>query len=152
MCRESLFYRVKLKAFEFFYSSYRISSLMSEDIELPELPKREILVQYLGKMLLARGIGLSKHGEPWQLVQLTEPSETGTLNEVPIMAFEVLFLTPEERESGTYVFTNESNELIGAMYCTTYISPTKATCMRSLFSSTSEEQPLVEPNRSRQEL
>ena len=82
---------------------------MSEGIELPELPNRDILAQYLGKMLLARGIGLSKHGEPWQLVQLTEPSETGTLNEVPIMAFEVLFLTPEERESGTYVFTNESN-------------------------------------------
>ena len=150
--RREFFYGVKLKAFEFFYFSYRIYSLMSEDIELPELPNRDILAQYLGKMLLARGIGLSKHGEPWQLVQLTEPSETGALNEVPIMAFEVLFLTPEERESGTYVFTNESNELIGAMYCTTFISPTKATCMRSLFSSTSEEQPLVEPNRSRQEL
>ena len=52
--------------------------------------------------------------------------------------FEVLFLTPERRETGTYIFTNESNELIGAMYCTTFISPTKATCMKSLFSSVQE--------------
>ena len=72
-------------------------------------------------MLLARGFGLPKHGEPWHLVQLTEPSETGTINEVPIMAFEVLFLTPERRETGTYIFTDESNELVGAMYCTTFI-------------------------------
>ena len=125
---------------------------MSEDIDFPEIPRREVLVQYLGKMLLARGIGLPKHGEPWQLVQLTEPTETGTLNEMPIMAFEVLFLTPEARESGTYVFTNESNELIGAMYCDTFISPTKATCMRSLFSSTLEDSEPVEIDPNKEEL
>ncbi|MEE2808829.1 MAG: hypothetical protein VYB73_05910 [Verrucomicrobiota bacterium] len=125
---------------------------MSEDIDFPEIPRREILVQYLGKMLLARGIGLPKHGEPWQLVQLTEPTETGTINEVPIMAFEVLFLTPTERESGTYVFTNESNELIGAMYCTTFISPTQATCMQSIFSSTLEDSEPSRPIPSKEEL
>jgi len=125
---------------------------MSEDIDFPEIPRREILVQYLGKMLLARGIGLPKHGEPWQLVQLTEPTETGTINEVPIMAFEVLFLTPTERESGTYVFTNESNELIGAMYCTTLISPTQATCMQSIFSSTLEDSEPSRPIPSKEEL
>ena len=111
---------------------------MDDNQKLPDLPSRETLSQYLGKMLLARGIGLPKHGEPWHLVQVTEPSETGTINEVPITAFEVLFLTPERRETGTYIFTNESNELIGAMYCTTFISPTKATCMKSLFSSVQE--------------
>ena len=111
---------------------------MDDNQKLPDLPSRETLSQYLGKMLLARGIGLPKHGEPWHLVQVTEPSETGTVNEVPIMAFEVLFLTPERRETGTYIFTNESNELVGAMYCTTFISPTKATCMKSLFSSVDE--------------
>ena len=125
---------------------------MSEDTDFPEIPRREVLVQYLGKMLLARGIGLPKHGEPWQLVQLTEPTETGTVNEVPVMAFEVLFLTPEARESGTYVFTNESNELIGAMYCTTFISPTKATCMQSLFSSTLEDSESVETDPNKEEL
>ena len=111
---------------------------MDDNQKLPDLPSRETLSQYLGKMLLARGIGLPKHGEPWHLVQVTEPSETGTINEVPITAFEVLFLTPERRETGTYILTNESNELIGAMYCTTFISPTKATCMKSLFSSVDE--------------
>lgn len=111
---------------------------MDSNQKLPELPSRETLSLYLGKMLLARGIGLPKHGEPWHLVQVTEPSETGTINEAPITAFEVLFLTPERRETGTYIFTNESNELIGAMYCTTFISPTKATCMKSLFSSVDE--------------
>ena len=108
---------------------------MTNEQNLPDLPSRDTLTKHLGKMLLARGIGLPKHGEPWQLVQVTEPSETGTVNEAPIMAFEVLFLTPERRESGTYIFTNESNELVGAMYCSTFISPTKATCMKSLFSS-----------------
>ncbi len=125
---------------------------MSENTDFPEIPRREILVQYLGKLLLARGIGLPKHGEPWQLVQITEPAETGTINEVPIMAFEVLFLTPTERESGTYVFTNESNELIGAMYCTTFISPTQATCMQSIFSSTLEDSEPFRPSPSKEEL
>ena len=50
----------------------------------PELPTRETLAAYLGKMLLARGSDLPEHGEPWQLVQVTEPSETGTVNEEPI--------------------------------------------------------------------
>ena len=111
---------------------------MDDNQKLPDLPSRETLSQYLGKMLLARGIGLPKHGEPWHLVQVTEPSETGTFNEVPITAFEVLFLTPERRETGTYIFTTESNKLVGAMYCTTFISPTKATCMKSFFSSVQE--------------
>ena len=111
---------------------------MNDELNLPDLPSRDILTKYLGKMLLARGIGLPKHGEPWHLVQVTEPSETGTLDEVPIMAFEVLLLTPKERESGTYIFTNESNDLVGAMYCSTFISPTKATCMKSLFSNIEE--------------
>ncbi|HIG83492.1 MAG TPA: hypothetical protein EYG40_02665 [Verrucomicrobia bacterium] len=125
---------------------------MSENTDFPKIPRREVLVQYLGKMLLARGIGLPKHGEPWQLVQLTEPTETGTINEVSIMAFEVLFLTPKTRESGTYVFTNESNELIGAMYCTTFISSTKATCMQSLFSSTLEDSESIEIDPNKEEL
>ncbi len=54
---------------------------MDDNQKLPDLPSRETLSQYLGKMLLARGIGLPKHGEPWHLVQVTEPSETGTLKE-----------------------------------------------------------------------
>ena len=111
---------------------------MNDELKLPDLPSRDTLTKYLGKMLLARGIGLPKHGEPWHLVQVTEPSETGTLDEVPIMAFEVLFLTPKERESGTYIFTNESNDLVGSMYCSTFISPTKAACMKSLFSNVEE--------------
>jgi len=107
--------------------------------DLPDLPNRETLAAYLGKMLVARGPGLPQHGEPWHLVQVTEPTETGQLNEEPIMAFEVLFLAPSERGDGTFVFTNEDNELIGAMYCTTWISPTGAPCMRSMFSSIIED-------------
>jgi hypothetical protein len=52
--------------------------------------------------------------------------------------FEVLFLAPAPRDDGTYVFTNEDNELVGAMFCTTWISPTGAPCMRSIFSSVLE--------------
>ena len=122
---------------------------MNDKLNLPDLPSRNTLTKYLGKMLLARGIGLPKHGEPWHLVQVTEPSETGTLDEVPIMAFEVLFLTPKERESGTYIFTNESNDLVGAMYCSTFISPTKATCMKSLFSNIEEgETEIIEASEN----
>ena len=43
---------------------------MDDNQKLPDLPSRETLSQYLGKMLLARGIGLPKHGEPWHLVQV----------------------------------------------------------------------------------
>ena len=116
---------------------------MTDLSDLPELPSRELLASYLGKILLARGAGLPEHGEPWHLVQVTEPAETGTLNEEPIMAFEVLFFPPERREDGTYVFTNEDNEMIGAMFCSTWISPTGAACMRSVFSSVmgAEEEP-----------
>jgi hypothetical protein len=112
--------------------------------EMPEtaaelqLPTRETLAAYLGKMLLARGSELPEHGEPWQLVQVTEPAETGTVDEEPIMAFEVLFLAPGERDDGTYIFTNEDKEMIGAMYCEFWSSPTGAPCMRSLFSSVVE--------------
>ena len=85
---------------------------MDDNQKLPDLPSRETLSQYLGKMLLARGIGLPKHGEPWHLVQVTEPSETGTVNEVPIMAFEVLFLTPERREQAPiFSLMNQTNLL-----------------------------------------
>ena len=60
--------------------------------DLPEIPGRDTLAGHLGKMLVARGAGIPRSGEPWHLVQVTEPSETGMLNEEPIMAFEVLFL------------------------------------------------------------
>lgn len=110
------------------------------DPEPTEIPDRGTLAGYLGKMLVARGSGLPEHGEPWHLVQVTEPAETGTYNEEPIMAFEVLFLAPGKRDDGTYVFTNENNEMLGAMYCTLWISPTGAPCMRSVFSSVIETQ------------
>jgi hypothetical protein len=109
------------------------------NLEMPDLPSRETLAGYLGKMLVARGLGLPKHGEPWHLVQVTEPTETGSVNEDPIMAFEVLFLAPGERDDSTYIFTNEDNEMVGAMYCTSWTSPTGAPCMRSMFSSIVEE-------------
>lgn len=103
--------------------------------DLPNAPDRATLARYVGKMLVARGTGLPPHGEPWHLVQVTEPTETGSLNDEPVTAFEVLFLAPARREDGTYIFTDENNEIVGAMFCSTFISPTGATCMRSLFSS-----------------
>ncbi len=100
-----------------------------------ELPTREALAAHLGKMLLARGPGLPRHGEPWQLAQVTEPTETGTLNEEPILVFEVLLLAPAAREDGTYVLTTEDNAMLGAMFFEFWESPTGAPCMRSVFSS-----------------
>jgi len=103
--------------------------------DFPDPPDYKTIQSCTGKMLVARGKGLPAHGEPWHLVQVTEPVETGNIDEVPILAFEVLFLTPGKRENSSYIFTDAENELVGAMYCTTFISPTGATCMRSLFSS-----------------
>jgi hypothetical protein len=111
---------------------------MQSPTDFPDPPDHETIVALAGKMLVARGKGLPQHGEPWHLVQVTEPAETGNVDEVPILAFEALFLTPGKRESSTYIFTDADNELVGAMYCTTFISPTGATCMRSLFSNVNE--------------
>ena len=111
---------------------------MQDSTDFPDPPDHKIIVTLTGKMLVARGKGLPQHGEPWHLVQVTEPAETGNVDEVPILGFEVLFLTPGKRESNTYIFTDADNELIGAMYCTTFISPTGATCMRSVFSNVDE--------------
>ncbi len=107
--------------------------------ELPDPPDRDTLARYLGKMLVARGAGLPAHGEPWLLAQVTEPTETGSLNDLPVTAYEALFLAPARRDDGTYIFTDEDNEVIGAMPCSTFISPTGATCMRSLFSEIEEQ-------------
>ena len=103
--------------------------------EFPDPPEYEKLQLFTGKMLVARGKELPQHGEPWHLVQVTKPIETGNVDELPIMAFEVLFLTPGKRATSTYIFTDAENELLGAMYCTTFISPTGATCMRARFST-----------------
>jgi hypothetical protein len=103
--------------------------------DLPETPDRDTLASYLGKMLVVRGPGLPIHGEPWHLVQVTEPTETGTLNDAPITSYEALFLAPTRREEGIYIFADEAGEVVGAMLCTTFISPTGATCMKSLFTS-----------------
>ena len=111
---------------------------MQSPPDFPDPPDHETITAFAGKMLVARGKGLPQHGEPWHLVQVTEPTETGNIDEVPILAFEALFLSPGKRESGTYIFTDADNGLVGAMYCTTFISPTGATCMRSLFSSVDE--------------
>ena len=111
---------------------------MQSQPDFPDPPDHETITAFVGKMLVARGKGLPQHGEPWHLVQVTDPTETGNVDEVPILAFEVLFLTPGKRESSTYIFTDADNGLVGAMYCTTFISPTGATCMRSLFSSVDE--------------
>lgn len=108
-----------------------MSALMAD---LPEIPDRDTLASYVGKMLVVRGPGLPIHGEPWHLVQVTEPAETGTLNDAPIVSFEALFLAPSRREDGVYIFANEAAEVVGAMPCTTFISPTGATCMKSLFT------------------
>ena len=108
---------------------------MQTPTDFPDPPDHGALSTLAGKMLVARGKGLPQHGEPWHLVQVTEPEETGNIDEVPILAFEILFLTPGKRESSTYIFTDADNKLIGAMECTTFISPTGATCMRSLLSS-----------------
>ena len=97
---------------------------MPDPSDIPDPPDYETLAAHIGKMLVARGTGLPQHGEPWHLVQVTEPAETGNLNEMPIIAFEALFLTPGKRESSTYIFTDVDNGLIGAMHCTTFISPT----------------------------
>ncbi len=121
---------------------------MADNQDLAAIPDRATLAAYLGKMLVARGVGLPEHGEPWHLVQVTEPAETGTVNDEPILAFEVLFLAPGRREDGTYVFTNEDNEMVGAMYCNTFISPTGAPCMRSMFSSVVDEAADETPDES----
>lgn len=120
---------------------------MQSPAEFPDPPDHETINAFAGKMLVARGKGLPQHGEPWHLVQVTEPTETGNIDEVPILAFEVLFLTPGKRESSTYIFTDADNGLIGAMYCTTFISPTGATCMRALFSI-ADEPPEIPPEQN----
>ncbi|MCP4848694.1 MAG: hypothetical protein GY899_12185 [Verrucomicrobiaceae bacterium] len=114
--------------------------------DFPDPPDHKTITALAGKMLVARGKGLPQHGEPWHLVQVTEPTETGIVDELPILAFEILFLTPGKRESGTYIFTDAENELIGAMSCTTFISPTGATCMKSVFSNVNE--PSKDPDRN----
>jgi len=111
---------------------------MQDSTDFPDPPDHKTIAALSGKMLVVRGKGLPQHGEPWHLVQVTEPAETGNVDELPILSFEVLFLTPGKRESNTYIFTDADNELIGAMYCTTFISPTGATCMRSVFSNVDE--------------
>ena len=123
---------------------------MPDPSDIPDPPDYETLAAHIGKMLVARGTGLPQHGEPWHLVQVTEPAETGNLNEMPIIAFEALFLTPGKRESSTYIFTDADNGLIGAMHCNTFISPTGATCMRSLFSNVAEP-PEIPPDKQAEE-
>ena len=54
------------------------------EVELvPEVPRREVLAGYLGKMLLARGSELPRQGEPWQLVQTAVTSNPDLLSPSP---------------------------------------------------------------------
>ena len=123
---------------------------MPDPSDIPDPPDYETIAALAGKMLVARGIGLPQHGEPWHLVQVSKPAETGNLNEMPILSFEALFLTPGKRESSTYIFTDADNGLIGAMHCATFISPTGATCMRSLFTNVAQP-PEIPPDKHAEE-
>ena len=45
--------------------------------DFPDPPDYKTIQSCTGNMLVARGKGLPAHGEPWHLVQVTEPVETG---------------------------------------------------------------------------